>query len=199
LTRRRQATRDDGERALPLLGLRSPPADRVAASSIPARTTGRSSRRGHQLPRGPPFLTPWKTEPPQDLPRFFAQYYWQLRASSPPAGGRPAGVLWMASPSACRSSSATSTCESHHRDRSWLPAVPGPASAPHTPGHRRLRLRPLDARHVTSATFSDNVASVSVSRKVATRERSGHLGRGGGPSRPALLLSRGNLVPTSTR
>lgn len=54
----------------------------------------------------------------------------------------------------------------------------------------------LDAQHVTSAVFSDNVASVSVSRKVGYTENGVDFwAREGRPvSHQRFLLSRGNLV-----
>src|SRR5262249_12656055 len=92
------------EAALPLLGLR------IIAGPIELRGITEALRgpradvpvEAISPPGGPPFLTPWKTEPPQHLPRFFAQYYWQLRAdftldrwTAPLAvlcEGEPAGV-----------------------------------------------------------------------------------------------------------
>src|SRR5689334_17944042 len=42
---------------------------------------------------------PWETGPPQDLPRFFAQYYWRLRADfSPGRWTAPLAVLWGGEP-----------------------------------------------------------------------------------------------------
>ena len=54
----------------------------------------------------------------------------------------------------------------------------------------------LDAQHVTSAAFSDNVASVSVSRKVGYIENGVDIWAREGKPVPhqRFLLSRGNLV-----
>jgi hypothetical protein len=62
------------EAALPVLGVR------IAAGPIELRgitddllgPLADLAVEGIGAPGGPPFLTPWKTEPPQDLPRFFA-------------------------------------------------------------------------------------------------------------------------------
>lgn len=74
------------EATLPLLGLRIN-AGPIGLRGITDDLLGPLADlavEGISSPGGPPFLTPWKTEPPEDLPRFFAQYYWQLRAEFSP-------------------------------------------------------------------------------------------------------------------
>jgi hypothetical protein len=89
------------ETALPLLGLR------ITAGPIELRgitddllgPLADLAVEGISPPGGPPFLTPWKTGPPGDLPRFFAQYYWRLRAEfSPDRWTAPLAVLWDGEP-----------------------------------------------------------------------------------------------------
>jgi hypothetical protein len=89
------------EAVLPVLGLR------IAAGPIELRgitddllgPLADLAVAGISSPGGPPFLTPWKTEPPQDLPRFFAQYYWRLRADfTPERWTAPLAVLWHGKP-----------------------------------------------------------------------------------------------------
>jgi hypothetical protein len=81
-TARAADTATTAEAALPLLGLRIT-AGPIELRGITDDLLGPLAGlvvEGITSPGGPPLLTPWKTEPPQDLPRFFAQYYWQLRA-----------------------------------------------------------------------------------------------------------------------
>ena len=89
------------EAALPLLGLRIT-AGRTELRGITDDLLGPLADlavEGISSPGGPPFLAPWKTEPPQDLPRFFAQYYWRLRAEfSPDRWTAPLAVLWDGKP-----------------------------------------------------------------------------------------------------
>src|SRR5580700_11631412 len=89
------------EAVLPVLGLR------ITAGPIELRgitddllgPLADLAVEGISSPGGPPFLAPWKTEPPEDLPRFFAQYHWQLRAEfSPDRWTAPLAVLWDGEP-----------------------------------------------------------------------------------------------------
>jgi RimJ/RimL family protein N-acetyltransferase len=190
------------ETALPLLGLR------VTAGLIELRgitddllgPLAGLAVEGISSPGGPPFLTPWETGPTEGLPRFFAQYYWRLRAEfSPDRWTAPLAVLWDGEPAGVQELFAdrylvTRTTETG----SWLT--------------RRFQGRGigtamrqviaafafdhLDAQYVTSAAFSDNMASVSVSRKVGYTENGvGIWAREGKPVlHQRFLLSRGNLV-----
>ena len=68
-------TRTTAETALPLLALRitaGPIELRGITDDLLGPLAGLAVE-GINSPGGPPFLTPWKTEPHQDLPRFFAQ------------------------------------------------------------------------------------------------------------------------------
>jgi RimJ/RimL family protein N-acetyltransferase len=188
--------------ALPLLGLR------IIAGPIELRgitddllgPLADLVLEGISSPGGPPFLTPWKAEPRQDLPRFFAQYYWQLRADfSADRWTAPLAVLWDGEPAGVQELFADTYLVSRTTETgSWL--------------GRRFQGRGigtatrqviaafafdhLDAQHVTSAAFSDNVASISVSRKVGYTENGVDIWTREGQPVPhhRFLLSRRNLV-----
>jgi hypothetical protein len=107
------------ETALPLLGLR------ITARPIELRgitddllgPLADLAAEGINSPAGPPFLTPWKTEPPQDLPRSVAQYYWRLRADfSPDRWTAPLAVLWNGEPAGQSRASPPSAALS-----AWMP------------------------------------------------------------------------------
>ena len=149
---------------------------------------------------GPPFLTPWKTEPPQDLPRFLAQYYWQLRAEfSPGRWTAPLAVLWDGEPAGVqelfgdkylvnRTTETGSWFGRRFQGRGIGTAMRQVIAA--------FAFDRLDARYVTSAAFSDNVASASVSRKVGYTENGVDIwAREGKPvAHQRFLLSRGDLI-----
>jgi RimJ/RimL family protein N-acetyltransferase len=190
------------EAALPLLGLRitAGPVELRGITDDLLGPLADLAVEGITSPGGPPFLTPWNTDPPQDLPRFFTQYYWQLRADFTP--GRwtaPLAVLWDGEPAGVQALFGEEYLVNRTTETgSWL--------------GRRLQGRGigtamrqviaafafdhLDAQHVTSAAFSDNAASVSVSRKVGYTENGVDIwAREGKPvSHQRFLLSRGNLA-----
>ena len=121
-----------------------------------------------------PFSVPWSTAPAQVLPRSFAQFHWSQRASfSPGSWSLDLAVLWEGELAGCqgittRDYLVTRTGETG----SWL--------------GRRFQGRGigtamrqaicafafdhLDAEQLTSGAFTDNPASLAVSRKVGYRE-----------------------------
>jgi hypothetical protein len=107
------------ETALPLLGLRitaGPIELRGITDDLLGPLAGLAAE-GINSPAGPPFLTPWKTEPPQDLPRSVAQYYWRLRADfSPDRWTAPLAVLWNGEPAGQSRASPPSAALS-----AWMP------------------------------------------------------------------------------
>jgi RimJ/RimL family protein N-acetyltransferase len=155
---------------------------------------------GISSPGGPPFLTPWKTGTPEDLPRFFAQYYWRLRAEFSPGrwttplavlrDGQPAGVqeLFADEYLVNRTTETGSWLARRFQGRGIGTATRQVIAA--------FAFDHLDAQHVTSAAFIDNLASVSVSRKVGYTENGvGIWARDGKPvPHQRFLLTRGNLV-----
>ena len=190
------------ETVLPLLGLR------ITAGPIELRgitddllgPLADLAVEGISSPGGPPFLTPWKTGPREDLPRFFAQYYWQLRAEfSPDRWTAPLAVLWDGEPAGVQELFADKYLVSRTTETgSWLARTfqgRGIGTATRQV-IAAFAFDYLDAQHVTSAAFKDNVASVSVSRKVGYTENGVDIwAREGRPvPHQRFLLSRGNLV-----
>jgi RimJ/RimL family protein N-acetyltransferase len=190
------------ETALPLLGLR------ITAGPIELRgitddllgPLADLAVEGISPPGGPPFLTPRKTEPPQDLPRFLAQYYWQLRADfSPDRWTAPLAVLWDGNPVGVqelfgdkylvnRTTETGSWLSRRFQGRGIGTATRQVIAA--------FAFDHLDAQHVISAAFIDNVASVAVSRKVGFIENGVDTWAREGKLVPhqRFQLSRGNLV-----
>ena len=190
------------ETVLPLLGLRitaGPIELRGITDDLLGRLAGLAAE-GISSPGGPPFLTPWKTGPPEDLPRFFAQYYWQLRAEfSPGRWTAPLAVLWDGEPAGVQELFADQYLVNGTTETgSWLARrFQGRGIGTAT---RQIiaafAFDHLDAQHVTSAAFKDNVASASVSRKVGYTENGVDIWAREGKPVPhqRFLLSRGNLV-----
>ena len=190
------------EAVLPLLGLRitAGPVELRGITDDLLGPLADLAVEGISTPGGPPFLTPWKTEPPQHLPRFFAQYYWQLRAdftldrwTAPLAvlcEGEPAGVqeLFGDKYLVNRTTETGSWLARRFQGRGIGTAMRQVVAA--------FAFDHLDAQHVTSAAFSDNVASVSVSRKVGYTENGVDIWAREGKPVPhqRFLLSRGALV-----
>ena len=190
------------ETALPLLGLRitaGPIELRGITDDLLVLLAGLAAE-GINSPGGPPFLAPWETEPPQDLPRFFAQYYWQLRADfSPGRWTAPLAVLWGGEPAGVqelfgdkylvnRTTETGSWLARRFQGRGIGTAMRQVIAA--------FAFDHLDAQHVTSAAFSDNAASISVSRKVGYSENGVDIWAREGQPVPhqRFLLSRGDLV-----
>ena len=188
--------------ALPLLGLRitAGPIELQGITDDLLGPLADLAVEGIGSPGGPPFLTPWKTEPPQDLPRFIAQYYWRLRAEfSPGRWTAPLAVLWDGEPAGVqelfgdkylvnRTTETGSWLGRRFQGRGIGTAMRQVIAA--------FAFDHLDAQYVTSAAFSDNVASVSVSRKVGYTENGMDIwAREGKPVlHQRFLLSRGKLV-----
>jgi len=190
------------ETALPLLSLR------ITAGPIELRgitddllgPLADLAAEGISSPGGSPFLAPWRTEPPENLPRFVAQYYWHLRAEFSPdrwtaplavlCDGEPAGVqeLFGDKYLVKRTTETGSWLARRFQGRGIGTATRQVIAA--------FAFDHLDARHVTSAAFADNVASVSVSRKVGYTENGVDIWAREGKPVPhqRFLLSRGDLV-----
>jgi RimJ/RimL family protein N-acetyltransferase len=188
--------------ALPLLGLRitaGPLELRGITDDLLGPLAGLAAE-GISTPGGPPFLAPWRTGPPEDLPRFFAQYYWRLRAdfcadrwTAPLAvlrDGEPAGIqeLFADKYLVNRTTETGSWLARRFQGRGIGTAARQVIAA--------FAFDHLDAQHVTSAAFSDNVASVSVSKKVGYTENGVDFWAREGKPVPhqRFLLSRGNLI-----
>jgi RimJ/RimL family protein N-acetyltransferase len=199
---RRTRTATTAEMVLPLLGLRitAGPVELRGITDDLLGPLADLAVGGISVPGGPPLLTPWKTEPPQDLPRFFAQYYWQLRAEfSPGRWTAPLAVLWDGDPAGVqelfgdqylvnRTATTGSWLARRFQGRGIGTAMRQVIAA--------FAFDHLGAQRVTSAAFSDNVASVSVSRKVGYTENGVDIWAREGKAVPhqRFLLSPGNLV-----
>ncbi len=190
------------ETALPLLGLRitAGPIELQGITDDLLGPLAGLAAEGISSPDGPPFLTPWKTEPHQDLPRFFAQYYWQLRADfSPDRWTAPLAVLRDGEPAGVQELFGDKYLVNRTTETgSWL-ARPFRGCGLGTAMRQvvaAIAFDHLDAQHVTSAAFSDNAASVSVSRKVGYTENGVDIWAREGKPVPhqRFLLSPGNLV-----
>jgi RimJ/RimL family protein N-acetyltransferase len=190
------------EVALPLLGLR------ITAGPIELRgitddllgTLADLAIEGIGSPGGTLFLTPWKTGPPQELRRSFAQYYWKLRADfSPDRWAASLAVLWHGEPAGVQDLFGAQYLVNRTTETgSWL--------ARRFQGHgigtamrqviAAFAFDHLDARHVSSAAFQDNLASVSVSRKVGYTENGVDIWAREGQPVPhqRFLLSPANLL-----
>jgi RimJ/RimL family protein N-acetyltransferase len=149
---------------------------------------------------GPLFLAPWPTEPAQELARSFAQYYWRLRAEF--TSGRwtaPLAVLWDGELVGVqelfgdkylvnRTTETGSWLGRRFHGRGIGTAMRQVVAA--------FAFDHLDAQHVTSAAFADNLASMAVSRKVGYTENGVDIWARDGKPVPhqRFLLTRGNLV-----
>ena len=135
-----------------------------------------------------PFDVPWTLAPPAELPRRYAQHYWEVRAAFRPEdftldfAVRQDGQLVGVQGFAARDFPVLRTAETG----SWL----GSAFQGRGIGTRMRQAAcaflfdVLGATQVSSAAFIDNPASLAVSRKVGYRSRrdgaqepAGHAGR----------------------
>jgi len=190
------------EAALPLLGLRitAGPIELQGITDDLLGPLACLAAEGISSPGGPPFLTPWKAEPPQDLPRFLAQYYWRLRADFfPDRWTAPLAVLWDGELAGVQELFGDKYLVNRSTETgSWL-ARRFQGQGIGTAMRQVIAafaFDQLDAKHVTSAAFTDNPASVSVSRKVGYTENGIDIWAREGKPVPhqRFLLSQGNLV-----
>ena len=190
------------EAALPLLGLRitAGPIELQGITDDLLGPLACLAAEGISSPGGPQFLTPWKAEPPQDLPRFLAQYYWRLRADFfPDRWTAPLAVLWDGELAGVQELFGDKYLVNRSTETgSWL-ARRFQGQGIGTAMRQVIAafaFDQLDAKHVTSAAFTDNPASVSVSRKVGYTENGIDIWAREGKPVPhqRFLLSQGNLV-----
>ena len=147
-------------------------------------------------PARTPFLVPWTDAPASELPTRFAQYHWRTRADFSPASwalnlgvwheGELIGVQGLTTSSylVTRSAETGSWIGRRHQGRGIGTAMRQAMCA--------FVFDHLDAAEVTSGAFTDNPASLAVSRKVGYREN-GHVRR---ERRPGELASTVELVLT---
>lgn len=120
-----------------------------------------------------PFYVPWSTAPAEVLPRNFAQFYWGNRSSfSPQRWSLDLAVLWDGEVVGCQGMSTRDYLVTRTGETgSWL----GRAHQGRGIGTAMRQaicafaFDHLDAAEVTSGAFTDNPASLAVSRKVGYR------------------------------
>lgn len=147
-------------------------------------------------PARTPFIVPWTDAPAEELPTRFAQYHWRTRAEFSPASwvlnlgvwheGQLIGVQGLNTSSyvVTRSAETGSWIGRRHQGRGVGTAMRQAMCA--------FAFDHLDAAEVTSGAFTDNPASLAVSRKVGYREN----GRVRRERRPGELASTIELVLT---
>lgn len=121
-----------------------------------------------------PFYVPWSIAPAEVLPRQFAQYHWSQRAAFSPAGwsldlavfwdGELVGVQGMSTKDylVTRTGETGSWLGRSHQGKGIGTAMRQVFCA--------FAFDHLDATQITSGAFTDNPASLGVSRKVGYRE-----------------------------
>lgn len=161
---------------LPLLGLRieAGPVELRGVTDDLLGPLADLAAKGIHDPDAMPFSSPWTTVPPDQLPRNYAQFHWNRRASfSPGKWAADLAVFWngeLAGTQGIFSEDylATRAAETG----SWL----GQAFQGRGIGTAMRQVMCafafdcLDAEHLTSVAFTDNPASLAVSWKVGYTE-----------------------------
>ncbi len=162
--------------AFPPLGLRIRAGDVELSGATDADLAvlaGLAAAGVHE-PERMPFLVPWTDTPPDQLPPMFLQYHWRCRADFSPAGWRldlavrHRGTLVGLQGISTEHYLVTRTGETG----SWL-GLAHQGKGVGTEMRRALctfLIDHLDAAEITSGAFTDNPASLAVSRKVGYRE-----------------------------
>jgi RimJ/RimL family protein N-acetyltransferase len=158
--------------ALPLLGLRitaGPVELRAVTDDLLMPLAGLAAKGIHD-PDFMPFTTPWSHTPAEDMPRCVAQYHWGQRAAfSVEKWSANFAVFWDGELVgcqgfesrhylACRTGETGSWLGREHQGRGIGTAMRQVVCA--------FVFDHLDAEYVTSCAYSDNPASLAVSRKV---------------------------------
>jgi RimJ/RimL family protein N-acetyltransferase len=121
-----------------------------------------------------PFFTPWSLTPPPDMPLAMAQYHWRNRAEfSPEKWTADLAVFWAGELAGAQGLSASDFVTTRTGETgSWL----GRGFQGRGIGTAMRQVicafafDHLDAEFVTSGAFTDNPASLAVSRKVGYEE-----------------------------
>ncbi|HEX4830914.1 MAG TPA: GNAT family protein [Trebonia sp.] len=166
------------ETALPLLGLRiiAGPVELRGVTDDLIGPLADLAIEGIHDPGSMPFYFPWSNTPPDQMPRIMGTYHWTRRAEfSPQKWGADLAVFWEGEVAGCQGLATTDYLVTRTGETgSWL--------------GRRFQGRgigtamrqvicafafdQLDARYVTSGAFTDNPASLAVSKKA------GYVGNG---------------------
>lgn len=162
--------------AFPVLGLRitAGPLELRGITDDLLGALGELAVEGIHAPDFMPFFVPWSTAPAEELPRNLAQYHWGVRARFAPAAwslelaalweGEVVGVQGISTKDylVTRTGETGSWLGRRHQGRGIGTAMRRVFCA--------FLFDHLDATEVTSAAFTDNPASLAVSRKVGYRE-----------------------------
>ncbi|MEO5852236.1 MAG: GNAT family protein [Nocardioides sp.] len=188
---------------LPMLALRvrAGPIELRGLSDADLVTLAELAARGVHPPERTPFTVPWTDVAPAELPLRFAQYHWRARADfGPEAWTLNLGVWSEGELVGVQGINTTQYLVTRTGETgSWL----GIAHQGRGLGTAMRRVMcafvfdHLDADEITSGAFTDNPASLAVSRKVGYREN-GVVRRERRPGELAstveLLLKPGDLV-----
>ena len=161
---------------LPMLGLRvsAGPIELRGLSDADLVTLAEIAVRGVHDPARMPFTFPWTDADPKDLPLRFAQYHWRTRVEFGPEEwvlnlgvwheGELLGVQGMNTKGylVTRTGETGSWLGLEHQGRGLGTAMRQVMCA--------FVFDHLDAEEITSGAFTDNPASLGVSRKVGYRE-----------------------------
>lgn len=160
------------ETALPLLGLRieAGPVELRGVTDDLVGPLADLAIAGIHAPDAMPFSTPWSTAPAAQMPKNVAQYYWGIRASfSPEKWTANLAVFWDGELVGVQGVSTSNYLVTRTGETgSWL----GRSFQGKGIGTAMRQVMcaflfdHLDADHITSAAFTDNPASLAVSRKV---------------------------------
>ena len=157
---------------LPMLGLRitAGPLELRGISDDDLVTLARLAARGIHPPDVMPFIYPWTDAPAEELPLRFAQYHWRARADFSPEAwvlnlgvwydGELVGVQGLNTRNylVTRTGETGSWLGRAHQGRGLGTAMRQAMCA--------FVFDHLDAVEITSGAFTDNPASLAVSRKV---------------------------------
>jgi RimJ/RimL family protein N-acetyltransferase len=183
---------------LPMLGLRvtAGPLELRGITDDDLVTLGELAVRGVHAPERMPFTYPWTDVDPAELPLRFAQYHWRTRADFGPDAweldlgvwhqGTLVGVQGLNTSKylVTRSGETGSWLGLEHQGRGIGTTMRQAMCA--------FAFDHLDAAEITSGAFTDNPASLAVSRKVGYREN----GRTRRERRPGELATTVDLVLT---
>ena len=186
------------ERVLPALGLRitAGPIELRGLSDDDLAELAELAGRGVHPPERMPFTFPWTDAPPEEFPLRFAQYHWRTRADFSPDAwmlnlgvwhdGTLVGVQGLNTTKylVTRTGETGSWLGREHQGRGIGTAMRQAMCA--------FVFDHLDAVEITSGAFTDNPASLAVSRKVGYVEN----GRTRRERRPGEVATTIELVLT---
>jgi RimJ/RimL family protein N-acetyltransferase len=162
--------------ALPLLGLRitAGPVELRGVTDDLIVPLAELARAGIHDPDFMPFYTPWSLSPPEEMPRTMAQYHWGQRARFSPAkwgadlavfyDGELAGSQGISTEDylVTRTGETGSWLSRRYQGKGIGTAMRQVICA--------FAIDFLDAEQITSAAYTDNPASLAVSRKCGYTE-----------------------------